>query len=31
MITRSLRNHWQMIGEQSSDPRGAVVVRAAGE
>jgi predicted dehydrogenase len=31
MITRSLRNHWQMIGEQSADPRGAVVVRAAGE
>ena len=31
MITRSLRSHWQMIGEQSFHPRGAVVGRAAGE
>ncbi len=31
MITRSLRSHWQMIGEQTFHPRGAVVGRAAGE
>ena len=24
MITRSLRSHWQMLGEQSFHPRGAV-------
>jgi predicted dehydrogenase len=31
MITRSLRSHWQMIGDQTFQPRGAVVGRAAGE
>lgn len=31
MITRSLRSHWQMLGEQTFQPRGAVVGRAAGE
>ena len=31
MITRSLRSHWQMIGDQAFHPRGAVVGRAAGE
>ncbi|GIK96107.1 MAG: UDP-N-acetylglucosamine 3-dehydrogenase [Alphaproteobacteria bacterium] len=31
MITQSLRSHWQMLGEPSFQPRGAVVGRAAGE
>lgn len=31
MITQSLRSHWQMLGEASFQPRGAVVGRAAGE
>jgi predicted dehydrogenase len=31
MITRSLRSHWQMIGDQTFQPRGAVIGRAAGE